>query len=316
MWRWRGASRSSLLPFLLHQWYASHLQAPWPAVQHGAGWSLAQVRLQLFCPTMHFGHPVTLPGVVWCFPSLQVWLGNHCGLPVSSLTGGGGSLCTAVHISHPELSWVEQHHAKPPSCLSRVHPLSTRLHLSPCGQSAGWVGVNFKRGGLWGLTGEASIFKKCQLYLHGHPGVITTGVARFTSSQGDWGSPPLSQQSYPHPLPLRRSQPHTLMLACIITCLIGSWFVVCSKSQRNIAATNPKYSHQVCVRVCERRGDGGGVGTNHLPPSHKSSFQSRIKALGWFGWSDYSSVTLRRINQLSVFFPSVFIWRNHFTADV
>lgn len=164
-------------------------------------------------------------------------------------------------------------------------------------------GVNFKRGGLWGLTGEASMFKKCQLYLHGHPGVIATGVPRFTSSQGDWGSPPLSQQSYPHPFP----QPRPLALACIITCLIGSWFVVCSKSQRNIAATNPKYSHQVCVRVCERRGGGGGVGANRLPPSHKRSFQSRLKALGWFGWNDYSSVTLRRINQLSVFFPSVFI---------
>lgn len=137
---------------------------------------------------------------------------------------------------------------------------------------------------------------------------LITGRLGFPSSKPTILPPPLTPAQIP--------SPHTLMLACIITCLIGSWFVVCSKSQRNIAATNPKYSHQVCVRVCERRGDGGGVGANHLPPSHKRSFQSRIKALGWFGWSDYSSVTLRRINQLSVFFPSVFIWKNHFTADV
>lgn len=86
------------------------------------------------------------------------------------------------------------------------------------------------------------MFRKCQLYLHRHHAVITRGVS---SPPGDWGSPPLSQQSCPPAL--TRSQPHTFKLACIIMCLIGSWFVVCSKSQRNIAATNPKYSHQVCV---------------------------------------------------------------------
>lgn len=43
VWCRRGGPCDSLLPLLLHQWHAPQLQAPWPAVQHGAGWGLAQV---------------------------------------------------------------------------------------------------------------------------------------------------------------------------------------------------------------------------------------------------------------------------------
>lgn len=45
VWRWWGAPCSSLLPLLVHQWHATQLQAPWPAVQHGASWGLAQVQM-------------------------------------------------------------------------------------------------------------------------------------------------------------------------------------------------------------------------------------------------------------------------------
>lgn len=227
MWRWRRASRSSLLPFLLHQWYASYLQAPRPAVQHGAGWSLAQVRLELFCPIL---------AILWPF---QVLLGVSCPFRFD-LVITVSVPCVLTHrwrgfpvYSGPyQPSWVVLSWAAscqtsilpeqgPPS----VHPSTSVPVWAVCG--VGW-GVNFKRDGLWGLTGEASMFKKCHLYLHGHPGVIATGVGRFTSSQGDWGSPPLSQQSYPHPLPLRRSQPphphvglhhyvpHWLMVCCLL----------------------------------------------------------------------------------------------------
>ena len=164
MWCWRGASCSSLLPFLLHQWYASRLQAPWPAVQHGAGWSLAQVG-PTHSYTSHKSlllHNTPQPA---CDPS------RFClAFPVLSglsrksqrlfalffLTGwgvgegGGGrcSLCTVVHISHPELSWVEQHHAKPPSCLSRVHSVHPSTPVparAVCGGGGGLFrrGVNF-----------------------------------------------------------------------------------------------------------------------------------------------------------------------------
>lgn len=259
-----------------------------------------------------FDHPVTLPGVAWCFLSLQVWLGNHrvCVLP--HRWRGFPVYSGPYQPSWVVLSWAAscQTSILPEQGPPSVHPSTSVPVWAVCGVG---VGGNFKRGGLWGLTGEASMFKKCQLYLHGHPGVITTGVPLFHLITGRLGFPsskptilppplPLAQIPAPHPhVGLHHYVPHWLMVCCLL------------RFTKKHCCHKPKvFTSGVRASVWEKRGWLAPT----PPPSHKRSFQSRIKALGWFGWSDYSSVTLRRINQLSVFFPSVFIWKNNFTADV
>lgn len=313
MWRRRGASRSSLLPFLLHQWYASHLQAPWPAVQHGAGWSLAQVRLELFWPLLTILCPFqVLRGVSCPFRfDLVITVSVPCVLP--HRWRGFPVYNGPYQPSWVVLSWAAscQTSILPEQGPPSVHPSTSVPVWAVCW--VGW-GVNFIRGGLWGLTGEASMFKKCQLYLHGHPGVITTGVPLFHLITGRLGfpsskptilPPPLTPAQTPAPHPhvgLHHYVPHWLMVCCLL------------RFTKKHCCHKPKVFTSGVRASAWRRGDGGVVGANHpSPPSHKRSFQSRIKALGWFGWSDYSSVTLHRINQLCFLSFSLYLEKQFYS---